>query len=128
FGPWIGWMAGWGLIAATILVLSNLAGIAVDFFYLMLAQIVNNPDIANLALNPVINVVTCLAFMLAATAISYRDMQTTQKVQYVLVGFQVIVLLLFGIVAFVHVSNGTAFDAVPISLDWFNPFAVESFS
>ena len=26
FGPWIGWMGGWGLIAATIIVLSNLAG------------------------------------------------------------------------------------------------------
>ncbi|MBG6237275.1 amino acid transporter [Mycetocola sp. CAN_C7] len=128
FGPWIGWMAGWGLIAATILVLSNLAGIAVDFFYLMLAQIFNNPDIADLALNPVINVLTCLAFMLGATAISYRDMQTTQKVQYVLVGFQLIVLVLFGVVAFVHVANGSAFDATPVSLEWFNPFAVESFS
>ncbi|GGF04189.1 APC family permease [Mycetocola zhadangensis] len=128
FGPWIGWMTGWGLIAATILVLSNLAGIAVDFFYLMLAQIFGNPDIANLALNPVINVVTCLAFMAAATAISYRDMQTTQKVQYVLVGFQLIVLLLFGIVAFYQVANGSAFDPVPVSLEWFNPFAVQSFS
>jgi amino acid transporter len=128
FGPWIGWMAGWGLIAATILVLSNLAGIAVDFFYLMLAQIFGNPDIADLALNPVINVVTCLTFMLAATAISYRDMQTTQKVQYVLVGFQLLVLVLFGVVAFIHVANGSAFDATPISLEWFNPFAVESFS
>ncbi|MCU1560201.1 APC family permease [Mycetocola sp.] len=128
FGPWIGWMAGWGLIAATILVLSNLAGIAVDFFYLMLAQIFNNPDLADLALNPFINVVTCLAFMLGATAISYRDMRTTQKVQYVLVGFQLLVLVLFGIVAFIHVANGTAFDATPISLEWFNPFAVESFS
>ncbi|MET1051592.1 MAG: APC family permease [Mycetocola sp.] len=128
FGPWIGWMAGWGLIAATILVLSNLAGIAVDFFYLMLAQIFNNGDIADLALNPFINVITCLTFMLAATAISYRDMQTTQKVQYVLVGFQLVVLVLFGVVAFIHVANGTAFDATPVSLDWFNPFAVESFS
>jgi amino acid transporter len=128
FGPWIGWMAGWGLIAATILVLSNLAGIAVDFFYLMLAQIFNNPDLADLALNPFINVVTCLAFMLGATAISYRDMRTTQKVQYVLVGFQLLVLVLFGIVAFIHVANGTAFDVTPISLEWFNPFAVESFS
>ncbi|AWB85491.1 APC family permease [Mycetocola zhujimingii] len=128
FGPWIGWMTGWGLIAATILVLSNLAGIAVDFFYLMLAQIFGNPDLADLALNPVINVVTCLTFMLVATAISYRDMQTTQKVQYVLVGFQLIVLVIFGIAAFIHVANGSAFDAVPVSLEWFNPFAVESFS
>lgn len=39
FGPWLGWMGGWGLLAATILVLSNLAGIAVEFFYLLLAQI-----------------------------------------------------------------------------------------
>ncbi|MET4639997.1 APC family permease [Mycetocola sp. 2940] len=128
FGPWIGWMAGWGLIAATILVLSNLAGIAVDFFYLMLSQIFNNPDLADLALNPIINVATCLAFMLGATAISYRDMQTTQKVQYVLVGFQVLVLVLFGVVAFIHVANGTAFDPTPVTLEWFNPFAVESFS
>ena len=27
-----------------------------------------------------------------------------------------------------HVANGTAFDATPISLEWFNPFGVESFS
>ena len=29
-------MSGWGLVAATVVVLSNLAGIAVDFFYLCL--------------------------------------------------------------------------------------------
>lgn len=128
FGPWVGWMAGWGLIAATIVVLSNLAGIAVDFFYLMLSQIFQNPDIAGLTSNPFINVITCLAFMLGATLISYRDMQTTQKLQYVLVGFQLLVMVLFGIVAFAHVAGGDAFDALPISLDWFNPFAVGSFS
>lgn len=47
FGPWIGWMGGWGLIAATIIVLSNLAAVAVDFFYLMLAQIFSNPELGN---------------------------------------------------------------------------------
>lgn len=26
FGPWIGWMGGWGLIVATVVVLSNFAG------------------------------------------------------------------------------------------------------
>jgi hypothetical protein len=127
FGPWIGWMAGWGLIAATILVLSNLAGIAVDFFYLMLSQIFSNPSIADLTLNPIINVVTCLAFMAGATIISYRDMQTTQKLQYVLVGFQLFVLLLFGVAAIVHMSSGSAFDLTPVSWEWFNPFEVASF-
>src|SRR6478609_4097451 len=40
FGPYLGWMGGWGLIAATIIVLSNLAGIAVEFFYLAVSQVV----------------------------------------------------------------------------------------
>ena len=82
FGPWVGWMAGWGLIAATIVVLSNLAGIAVDFFYLMLSQIFQNPDIADLASNPSSTSSPVWSFMLGATLISYRDMQTTQKLQY----------------------------------------------
>lgn len=124
FGPYIGWMAGWGLIAATILVLSNLAGVAVDFLFLLIAQITGNPEIATLTTNPLINVVVCLLFMLGATTISYRDMQTTQKLQFVLVGFQLVVLVLFAVAAFVHVANGTAFDATPIDLSWFNPFAI----
>ena len=49
FGPWVGWLAGWGLIAATILVLSNLAGVAVDFLFLLIAQITGNAAIADLA-------------------------------------------------------------------------------
>ena len=101
FGPWVGWMAGWGLIAATILVLSNLAGIAVDFLFLLISQIAGNPEIADIAANPFVNVVVCLLFMLGATWVSYRDMQTTQKLQYWLVGFQVVVLLVFSIAALV---------------------------
>ncbi|WP_344295091.1 APC family permease [Agromyces neolithicus] len=128
FGPWIGWMAGWGLIAATILVLSNLAGIAVDFLFLLISQFTGNPEIAGLAANPLINVTVCLLFVAAATWVSYRDMQTTQKLQYWLVGFQVLVLVLFAGAALVEVANGNAFDATAIELSWFNPFAVESFS
>lgn len=128
FGPWIGWMAGWGLVAATILVLSNLAGIAVDFLFLAISQVVGNPEIAGIAANPFVNVVVCLLFMLGATTISYRDMQTTQKLQYWLVGFQVLVLVIFSGAALVEVANGNAFDATPIELSWFNPFAVSDFS
>jgi len=128
FGPWVGWLAGWGLIAATILVLSNLAGIAVEFLFLLIAQITGNAEIADLAFNPFINVAVCLLFMLGATFVSYRDMQTTQKLQYFLVGFQVLVLVIFSVAAFVHVAQGNAFDASPVELSWFSPFAVGSFS
>lgn len=128
FGPWIGWMAGWGLIAATIIVLSNLAGIAVDFLFLLIAQVSGNAAIADITSIPIVNVLVCLAFVAAATFVSYRDMQTTQKLQYVLVGFQLIVLVLFAGVAISHAIAGDAFDATPFDANWFNPFAVSSFS
>ncbi len=128
FGPWIGWMGGWGLIAATIIVLSNLAAVAVDFLYLMLAQVFGNPELADLTTNLPLNIATTLVFIALACWISYRGMETTKTFQYVLVGFQLLVLGWFAVAAFSHVANGTAFDATAIAPDWFNPFAVDSFS
>src|SRR3546814_14979982 len=87
FGPWVGWLAGWGLVASTVLVLSNTAGIAVDFFYLMLSQLFTDPDLVALTANPVITVATCLALLAAATFISYRGMDYPTPGQYVMVGF-----------------------------------------
>ncbi|WP_460799970.1 APC family permease [Microbacterium sp. GXF0217] len=128
FGPWIGWMTGWGLIAATVIVLSNLAGIAVEFLFLLIAQLSGNAAIADLAFNPFINVAVCLLFMLGATLVSYRDMQTTQKFQYVLVGFQVAVLVVFAVVAIVKAVQGDAPDPTAFSWSWFNPLEVPTFS
>ena len=64
FGPVIGWLGGWGLLAACILVLSNLAGIAVDFFYLMLSQVFRNPELAELTRNVPVNILTCFGVYL----------------------------------------------------------------
>jgi len=128
FGPWVGWMAGWGLVVATILVLSNLAGVAVEFLFLLISQITGNAGVADLAFEVWINIAVCLLFMLGATYISYRDMQTTQKLQYVLVTFQVAVLVLFSVVAISQAVGGNGFDFQPFDLEWFNPFAISSFS
>lgn len=126
FGPWVGWMAGWGLVVATILVLSNLAGIAVDFLFLLIAQLTGDADLALLTDNPFINVAVCLLFMAGATWVSYRDMQTSQKLQYFLVTFQLLVLFGFAATAIAQTLAGNAFDATPFDWAWFNPFAVGS--
>lgn len=126
FGPWVGWMGGWGLIAATIIVLSNLAAVAVDFFYLMLSQVTGRPELADLTNILWLNIATTLVFITGACWISYRGLETTKSLQYILVGFQVLVLGWFAIAAFAHVANGSAFDATPISWEWFNPLGVGS--
>ncbi|PJK22559.1 APC family permease [Mycolicibacterium goodii] len=122
FGPYVGWMCGWGMVIATIIVLSNLAAIAVEFFYLFVARVFNTPEIADLADNKLVNILTTLVFIALATWISSRGITTSEHVQYVLVGFQMTVLLAFAITAVVHVAAGNAPAGLGFDLDWFNPF------
>lgn len=125
FGPWVGWMGGWGLLAANIIVLSNLAGVAVDFFYLFLAQLTGSPELADLAANKPLNVLTCFVFVALAVWVSYRGLHTTKVVQYGLVGFQLVVLGLFVAMAFANWS--TSSTAIPFSWDWFDVTKIETF-
>ncbi len=128
FGPWLGWMAGWGLIAATVLVLSNLAGIAVEFLFQTLGIVFGNPDIADIADNRFVNIIVCLGFMALATFISYRGMTSTKVFQYITVIFQMAVVVWFVIAMFVGSANPLNEAGQMPELSWFNPFEVGSFS
>lgn len=129
FGPWAGWMAGWGLIGATVLVLSNLAGIAVEFLFQSLGELLGDPSLPALVSGPDgniwLNILVCLGFMALATFISYRGMTSTKVFQYITVFFQVAVLLWFIIAMFVGSANPANSEALAPELSWFNPFAVE---
>ncbi|MBK0420871.1 APC family permease [Leucobacter sp. CSA2] len=128
FGPWIGWMAGWGLIAATVLVLSNLAGIAVEFLFQSIAIMTNNPDIAAISGNKFINILVCLGFMGLATLISYRGMTSTKIFQYITVIFQMAILIWFIVAMFVGAADPANEAGRIPELSWFNPLEVDSFS
>lgn len=128
FGPWVGWMGGWGLFIATVLVLSNLAAVAADFFFLLVSQIAGNPGIVGLTSNLWINIPTTLLFLALACWISYRGMQSTRWLQTVLVAIQMVALLVFSIAALVQAYHGHGFSFAPISLEWFNPFGIGDFS
>jgi amino acid transporter len=122
FGPYVGWMCGWGMVVASIIVLSNLAAIAVEFFYLFIARIAGRPEIADLVDNKAVNIATTLVFIAAATLIASRGITTSERVQYVLVGFQLVVLAAFAGTAFVHVASGAAPAGLAFDAEWFNPF------
>ena len=128
FGPWVGWLTGWGLIAATVLVLSNLAGIAVEFLFQVLAELFRNPEIALLSRNVFINIVVCIGFMSIATFISYRGMTSTKIFQYATVVIQFFVLVWFIIAMFVGAANPANTEALTPELSWFNPLEIDSFS
>lgn len=121
FGPWIGWLGGWGLIAATALVLANLAAVAVDFFFIAVGQIFNNDAIADISGNLWVNIPVTAVLVALAAYISYRGIEETQRVQYVLVGVQVIAIVWFVVAAVIRVANHSAYDYTPVTFEWFNP-------
>nr|WP_120491229.1 APC family permease [Corynebacterium lactis] len=127
FGPWVGWMGGWGLISATVLVLSNLAAVAVDFFFLLIAQLAGKPEIADLTRNLWVNIPTTIVFVAVAAYVSYRGLESTQYLQTILVGIQLIAIVAFDSVAIYKAYNGQGFDFTPIELNWFNPLSIDDF-
>jgi amino acid transporter len=126
FNPYVGWLCGWGALLATVIVLSNLAGVAVSFFYLLLGEITGSESVATLGDNTVVNALTCVAFVAVATWITYRGVEATKRVQYVLVGFQMVVLAVFAVLALV--KSGSAPGAIPFDVSWLDPTAITSFS
>ena len=119
FGPYVGWLGGWAAIMATVIVLSNLAGVAVQFFYQFMGDLTDTGSIGDLWENRGVNVVTCLVFLAIATWVAYRGITTTERVQIVLVLFQLVVLFVFAIAAFA--KSGDSATGISFSLDWFSP-------
>jgi amino acid transporter len=119
FGPYIGWFGGWAAVVATVIVLSNLAAVAVQFFYQFIGQVTGNDSIGTLWENRPVNVITCLIFLALATAVSYRGVTTTEKVQVYLVLFQLGALFLFAAMAFA--KSGDSPTGSDFSWSWFSP-------
>lgn len=129
FGPRLGWMCGWGLVIATIIVLSNLAGVATSYFWLLAGEISGSDAVAALDDSKPVHILTCLLLIAVATAISYRGMTATKGIQYTLVALQLVVLALFVVMAVRKAgSDGFAATSTDFSWTWLNPFAVQSFA
>ncbi|WP_291054127.1 APC family permease [Herbiconiux sp.] len=122
FGPWVGWMAGWGVAVAGIIVLANLAQIGSKYLWLL----TNNPDLYD---NVFLVTATGVVFIALMTFISIRGLQIGERLQNVLLGVQYVALILFVILALWAVFTGTAPEGATLpQADWFNPFAFTSLS
>ena len=121
FGPWVGWLGGWGVAVAGIIVLANLAQIAGIYFWLLLGQ-------TELSETTWVTTLTGVVFIAAMVYVSYRGVEIGERLQNVLLGVQYLALVLFVVLAAGSVIGGSAMEgSVPVSVDWFNPFGFESF-
>lgn len=120
FGPWVGWMGGWGVAVAGIIVLANLAQVAGIYFWLLVGQTALSENLA-------VTTATGVVFIAAMVYVSYRGVEIGERLQNVLLGIQYLALALFVIFAL-----GSALGATPPSgsvlptIDWFNPLGFAS--
>jgi len=117
FNPWVGWMGGWGLVAAGMISMASVAQIAGKYFFLMFGS--------SLAENTLWVTAAGCSWVILLSWVSYRGINVSARLQQWLLAIEMVVLIWFSIVALFKVYSGTAGkDAVKPELNWFNPFAV----
>lgn len=119
-GPWVGWMAGWAVVATSILVIGSLADVAARYTFLLF-------ELDVLAACKFAVTILAVAYIAVLTWIAVIGIEPSARLQDVLIVAQVLALLLFASVALISVFNGTAPEgSVRPELSWFSPFAISS--
>jgi amino acid transporter len=124
FGPKTGWLGGWAIVAADVLVMASLAQIAGQYVFLLF----NANGIGSDASSGWVLLVG-VAWIVAMTAICYVGIEISANFQKALLGIELTMLLVLSVWALVKVGNGTApVGHLTPALGWFNPFAIPSAS
>jgi amino acid transporter len=122
FGPWIGWIGGWGLAVSAIIVLANVAEVAAIYLFKFLGQ-------DALAENLWAKVTLGSFFIISMTLVSARGVVLSERIQNVLIAIQFGVLIIVSIWALVRVFAGNAgAQAITPSLAWLWPGGLDASS
>ncbi|MFT4085586.1 MAG: APC family permease [Gordonia sp. (in: high G+C Gram-positive bacteria)] len=120
FGPWIGWIGGWGLAVSAIIVLANVAEIAAVYLLKFLT-------LDSLAENLWVKVILGCVFIAGMTWISIRGIVISERIQTALMVIQFAVLIVASVVALTKVGLDKAGDqAITPQLSWLSPTGLTS--
>jgi amino acid transporter len=117
-GPHLGWMAGWALVVADVLVMANLAQIAGLYTFELFG-------LNTLAESTVAVTAVGVIWIVIMTAIVVIGIELSARTQVGLLAAEIFTLALFSVVALIKVYAGSAgAAAVHPSLSWINPFSL----
>ncbi len=116
FGPWAGWLGGWGVALAGVVVLANLAQVAGQYLWLLIGD-------GSLAENALLVTATGVVFIALMTLVNYRGIRLGEHVQRALTYVQYVSLGVFAVAIIVGIVGGTgsATTVQPFDVEWFNP-------
>jgi amino acid transporter len=118
FGPNLGWVAGWAIVVADIIVMANLAQIAGLYSFLLFGI----DDASTLAVTAV-----GVVWIAVMTYICVIGIELNARTQRWLLTAEIVTLGIFAVVALGRVWAGDApAGSVNPELSWFSPFAIDS--
>ena len=124
FTPRVGWMGGWGVLAADVIVMASLAQIAGQYVF----DLFNTSSIGNTA-NSVWVLLVGVLWIVFMTWICYIGIEVSANFQKALLGIELTMLTVLSVWALVRVGNGSApIGHLTPALSWFNPFKVKHFT
>ncbi len=117
-GPQLGWIAGWAIVVADVIVMANLAQIAGLYTFLLFGW-------SSAAASTVAVTAVGVLWIVLMTAIVVIGIELSARTQVGLLAAEIITLAAFAVVALVKVYAGSAPAAsVHPSLSWLNPFSL----
>jgi len=121
FRPRVGWMGGWGVLAADVIVMASLSQIAGQYVF----DLFNANGIGDDA-SSVWVLLVGIGWIVAMTWICYVGIEISANFQKALLGIELTMLTVMSIWALIRVGNGTApVGHLPVSWTWFDPFKVK---
>jgi amino acid transporter len=116
FGPWVGWLNGWAIFVADVIVMASLSVIAAQYTYLLFNW--------NYAYNSTaLLIVGAVVWIALMTWICYRGIELSAETQVFLLSAEIVILAAFSIVALYKTYHGTALPgSIHPGWSWFNPF------
>ena len=118
-GPWAGWLGGWAIVVADIVVMANLAQIAGLYSFTLFGW---DSAAGSTAAVTAVGVL----WIAVMTLITTIGIELSARTQWYRLGAELLTLALFAIVALVRVYAGDASAASEHpQLAWFSPFAID---
>jgi amino acid transporter len=114
-GPYLGWMNGWAIFVADVIVMASLAVIASTYSFLFVGWHGGADSTAAILVGSVV----WIALM---TWICWRGIELSARVQQFLLAAEVVILTIFAIVALAKAYNSHPAGSLHVAWSWFNPF------
>jgi amino acid transporter len=118
-GPWVGWLGGWAIVVADLVVMANLAQIAGLYSFTLVGWDAAAGSTAAVTAAGVL-------WIVVMTAITTIGIELSARTQWYLLGAELATLALFAVVALVRVYAGDASAAAERpQLAWLSPWAID---